>query len=150
MKPTLADLSPRYQAQVAAQLYAMPRPRTVAIQVAEIAPARPKRKRADSGATARFFALLSRDGIVQPTTEHRFVPDRRWRFDFAWIAQKVALEVEGGVWTGGRHTRGAGFLGDCEKYNRGAVEGWAILRVTPSALCSRETIELIRRALKSP
>jgi hypothetical protein len=31
-----------------------------------------------------------------------------------------------------------------------SVEGWAILRVTPSALCGCETIELIRRALKSP
>jgi hypothetical protein len=147
-KPTLADLSPRYQAQVAAQLYATPRPRTVAIQVAEIAPARPKRKRADSGATARFFRLLSITGIVQPTPEHRFHCARRWRFDYAWTAHYVALEVEGGVWSEGRHTRGSGFVGDMEKYNEAALAGWRVLRCVPRELCSHKTVEMVRRALK--
>jgi hypothetical protein len=56
----------------------------------------------------------------------------------------VALEVEGGVWTGGRHTRGAGFLKDVEKYNRAAVLGWRLLRVTPDKLVSFGTFEMLR------
>lgn len=41
--------------------------------------------------------------------EHRFHPARRWRFDFAWPELLFAVEVEGGIWTGGRHNRGSGF-----------------------------------------
>lgn len=66
--------------------------------------------------------------------EYRFDPSRRWRFDYAIPAHKIAIEVEGGVWTQGRHTRPAGFLGDMEKYNAAAVLGWRILRTTPSNL----------------
>jgi hypothetical protein len=55
----------------------------------------------------------------------------------------IALEVEGGVWTRGRHTRGKGFLGDMEKYNAAALGGWCVLRVTPDRL-TRVGIELVR------
>jgi hypothetical protein len=82
-----------------------------------------------------------------PTAEHRFDPERRWRFDYAWPDALVALEVEGGVFTGGRHTRGAGFLKDIEKYNRAAVLGWRVLRTTPKELCMGETIEMIKAAM---
>ena len=41
--------------------------------------------------------------------EFSFHPERRWRFDYAWPALKVALEIHGGVFTNGRHTRGKGF-----------------------------------------
>jgi very-short-patch-repair endonuclease len=63
--------------------------------------------------------------------EYRFDPTRRWRFDFAWPPEDVALEVEGGVWIAGRHSRGAGMVNDMEKYNTAALQGWRILRVTP-------------------
>jgi uncharacterized protein YndB with AHSA1/START domain len=84
---------------------------------------------------------------LTPVAEHRFDPDRRWRFDYAWPDALVALEVEGGVFTGGRHTRGAGFLKDIEKYNRAAVLGWRVLRTTPKELCMGETIEMIKAAM---
>ena len=61
--------------------------------------------------------------------EYRFDPVRRWRFDFAWPKSKVAVEIEGGVWTQGRHTRGAGYLADLEKYNTAAVAGWLVIRL---------------------
>ena len=69
---------------------------------------------------------------LHPTTEHRFAPPRRWRFDVAFPDRKLAVEIEGGVWTKGRHTRPGGFLADCEKYNRAAVLGWRLLRFTPA------------------
>jgi hypothetical protein len=59
----------------------------------------------------------------------------------------VALEVEGGAWSGGRHTRGAGFLGDMEKYNAAAILGWCVLRCTPQQLLRAPLGETIRAAL---
>lgn len=73
-------------------------------------------------------------GLPCPDDEHRFHPVRRWRFDIAWTKQKVALEVEGGVWTKGRHTRGTGFIRDIEKYNTAAALGWVVLRCIPEWL----------------
>lgn len=80
--------------------------------------------------------------------EYRFNNERRWRFDYAWPDAGIALEVEGGVWSRGRHTRGAGFLKDCEKYNDAAVRGWIVIRVTPDTLCTPETIALLKRAME--
>ncbi len=71
--------------------------------------------------------------------EHRFHSIRRWRFDFAHLKHKVAIEIEGGIWTKGRHTRGKGYLKDCEKYNEAQILGWKVLRYAPT-----QTGEMIR------
>lgn len=47
-RPTLGDLSPKFQAQAVAQLHAAVRPRTIAIQPADAAPAK-KRLRQNAG-----------------------------------------------------------------------------------------------------
>lgn len=83
-----------------------------------------------------------------PLTEHRFHPTRKWRFDYAWEDHRVALEVEGGVWVGGRHTSGAGFVKDMEKYNEAACLGWRIIRCQPRELCTSKTVDNIKRALQ--
>lgn len=85
--------------------------------------------------------------VPVPVKEYRFHPDRKWRMDYAWPSEKLALEVEGGVWTGGRHTRPQGFLGDMEKYNAAASMGWRILRATPKTLLTSATIELIKKSI---
>jgi hypothetical protein len=64
-------------------------------------------------------------GLPEPECEYRFARPRQWRFDFAWPALLLAVEVEGGSWNGGRHTSGAGFAADCEKYNEATLRGWA-------------------------
>lgn len=85
-------------------------------------------------------------GIPEPELEHRFHPVRRWRFDYAWPDLRIALELEGGVWTRGRHTRGSGFVADLEKYNEAALGGWLLLRVTPRQLWS-DAPALVLRAI---
>lgn len=65
-----------------------------------------------------------------PVGEHEFHPARAWRFDLAFVAEKVAVEFEGGVWTGGRHTRGTGYSADIEKYNAASLMGWRVIRCT--------------------
>ena len=79
--------------------------------------------------------------------EFRFHPVRRWRFDFAWKDHKVALEVEGGIWKGGRHTNPKGFIADCEKYNAATVLGWKVLRVTSSQIKSGQMIDWVKALL---
>ena len=71
-------------------------------------------------------------GYLLPEREYKFHPERKWRFDFAWPEKMIAIECEGGIWSGGRHTRGIGFINDCEKYNEATILGWRILRVTTS------------------
>ena len=60
--------------------------------------------------------------------EFRFHPVRRWRFDYAIPEALVAIEVEGGIYAGGRHVRGAGYEKDCQKYNEAQLLGWIVLR----------------------
>lgn len=86
---------------------------------------------------------------LRPEVEWTFSPGRRWRFDFAFLPEKIAAEVEGGHWSGGRHTRGAGFEADCEKYNSAALLGWSVLRFTPSMVESGEAVRLIEQALRT-
>jgi very-short-patch-repair endonuclease len=69
--------------------------------------------------------------------------------DYAWPEYKVALEIEGGVWTGGRHSNPSGFVGDMEKYNALACAGWRLIRIEPKGLLKASTVELIRAALSA-
>ena len=68
--------------------------------------------------------------IPAPVREYRFDAVRRWRFDFAWPAERVAVEIEGILYgDGGRHQRPKGFLADCEKYEAALAQGWRVYRV---------------------
>lgn len=60
--------------------------------------------------------------------EFKFCVDRKWRADFHIIGHMLLVEVEGGIWSGGRHTRGKGYLGDMEKYNAAVASGYRVLR----------------------
>ena len=95
-----------------------------------------------------FLLLLDREGLPAPVTEYTFALPRRWRFDYAWPCERDALEVEGGVFIGGRHSRGVGQMRDMEKYNRAVLLGWRVLRVVPRDLCARATADLLRQALR--
>lgn len=66
--------------------------------------------------------------------EHRFAPPRKWRFDAAHLPSKVAIEIEGGIWSRGRHVRGPGFEADAEKYNAAQAMGWLVFRLTAGML----------------
>lgn len=96
-----------------------------------------------------FTVLCSSDLKVECVKEHKFHPTRKWRFDYAIPAHKIAIEVEGGVWTGGRHTSPKGFLNDMEKYNTATVMGWRVLRCIPDELCTNATLDLIRKTVQN-
>jgi hypothetical protein len=83
-----------------------------------------------------------------PACEYRFHPTRKWRLDYAFPVQKLAVEVEGGVFIQGRHSRGAGMVKDMEKYNTLAVGGWRLLRVTPKQVTDGTALNLVEQALQ--
>lgn len=97
--------------------------------------------------TLLFLKLLEDRGLPFPQLEYKFHKDRKWRADYAWPQHGVILEVEGAIWAMGRHTRGSGFIKDMEKYNAAALLGFKLLRVTPQALCTAKTIEMIEKIL---
>lgn len=65
-----------------------------------------------------------------------------------WPRSKVAVELEGGIWVMGRHTRGAGFEKDCEKMNWAALHGWRVFRFTPGMIKSGVALATVEDALK--
>jgi very-short-patch-repair endonuclease len=97
-----------------------------------------------------FLALLAMRKLPEPVQEFKFHPSRKWRMDFAWPDQRIALEVEGGIWSGGRHTRGKGYLADMEKYNEATLMGFKLLRVTPQQMDNGDAVELVERLFTKP
>ena len=79
-----------------------------------------------------FQTLCVVYGIEQPQTEYRFCEERRFRFDFAFVSARLAIEIDGGTWApgGGRHAKDA----DREKRNIAAAMGWRLLAFSPAML----------------
>lgn len=81
------------------------------------------------------LAILLKHHGIPFAREVRFHKIRRWRFDFVICPiRKIAVEVEGGTFTGGRHTRPIGYAADLEKYNTAALMGWSVLRYTTAQI----------------
>ena len=95
-----------------------------------------------------MLAQIRTAGLPEPEQEYRFHPSRKWRFDFAWPDLLLAVEVEGGTWARGRHTRGKGFRGDCIKYGEALILGWQVLRATGDMIEDGTAIEMLVRAFE--
>lgn len=103
-------------------------------------------------AEALLFQLRA-VGIDAPESEYRFHPNRKWRFDFAYLADRVAIEIDGGNYMArmtkrgpvavGRHTKGD----DYEKLNEAVIFGWRVLRFTPEQVKNGYALNTIERAL---
>ena len=73
---------------------------------------------------AFLIAWNSRFPQYPPTTQHRFVPKRLYRFDFAWLHCKVAVEIQG---RGPGHDSMQGVTKDNIKQNLAVQFGWRVL-----------------------
>lgn len=111
-----------------------------------------------------FIAYVKQELKLDVVCELQFHTSRKWRFDYAIPAHKIAIEVEGGAFKsrtfvnkkgkeittiGGRHNSGTGFINDMEKYNAGTTLGWRILRVTPENLLKQNTLDLISQIINN-
>lgn len=95
---------------------------------------------------AKHIKYLS---LPAPEREYAFIKGRRFRADFAWPEQRLLVEVEGGIWANGRHTRGKGYEIDCEKYNLAALNGFTVLRYTPKMVGSGIAVNDIKFYLEN-
>lgn len=109
-----------------------------------------KAKQADKAAlfVAEWQRLFPKE--QPPVREFIFHPTRKWRLDVSWPDALVAVEIDGGTWSGGRHTRGKGFQEDCHKVNAAVALGWHVFRFTPTMLTSDPLgcLGLVRQALR--
>jgi len=95
----------------------------------------------------QFYLLHKAEGFPLPEMEYKFYPKRKWRADFAWPYDGLLCEVEGGVWTKGRHITGKGFTDDCEKYNTASIIGYRLIRVVNEHIYSGQALKWIIEAL---
>lgn len=82
--------------------------------------------------------------------EWKFWPTRKFSFDRAWPGEKLAVEIEGGIWRrgGGAHSHPTSIMRDIEKYNAAVLLGWRVLRFSDYHLKSPYFLECIETALK--
>lgn len=88
------------------------------------------------------------EGLPEPERQFRFHPTRRWRADFCWTRERLLVEVDGGIWTEGRHTRGSGYEEDCRKLNAAAGQGYWVMRFSTGMVRSGEAIRAIAEWFK--
>jgi hypothetical protein len=115
----------------------------------------PAGKRARPPALPKIVQQLLERGLPVPEEEYQFAIalGRKWRFDYAWPAQRIAFEQEGAAFgraitgqdgktyrLGGRHNTGQGMSADALKYNRAAILGWCVIRATTTMIRDGEAI----------
>lgn len=97
--------------------------------------------------TLDFPTLWRAHDARTPQPEYHFHPTRRWRFDYAFVAERVAVELDGGQWreNGGRHNRDT----DRAKLNEAAALGWIVLRFSNQQWADdpHGCVVLVQRAL---
>jgi very-short-patch-repair endonuclease len=96
---------------------------------------------------ATFALQVRAHRLPPPKREFKFHPKRNWRFDFAWPEYMLAVEIEGGTGSNGRHVRPAGFREDCKKYNAAALLGWTVLRGDAVMVKTALLLDTVRDAL---
>ena len=88
-------------------------------------------------------------GLPPAVREFPFALPRKFRFDFAWLEERIAVEIEGGTRRNGRHNRHDGFSRDCEKYNLAARDGWKVFRFTGEMVQDGEAVNFVKSVFEN-
>lgn len=98
---------------------------------------------------AMFEQQLSLFFVPAPAKELMFAKSlgRRWKFDYAWPDELIAVEYEG-IWGSGssRHTSKTGYEEDCVKYNTAQLLGWRVIRITARMVDDGRALVFVRQA----
>lgn len=86
--------------------------------------------------------------LPEPRIQYNLFGDRR-RFDFAWPdgARRLAVEVQGGTFSGGAHVRGVRYRQDVEKHNDAVLLGWRVFWFTSGMIDDETALNTLRKVL---
>ena len=111
-------------------------------------PAKPAKKGLRSKLEENLVAQLDRMELPEYVSDYRWHSTRQWKWDIAFVDQKIAVEVDGARRDGkGDHQTEKGMTNDCQKQCNGALWGWTVIRVTATMVKSGEAAEMILRLL---
>ncbi len=131
-------------------------------------------KKSEKTRWVEHFDLQLRDRGLVPSKEHRFHPERMWRFDYAFIDRKIAIEIDGGsfgrvvichqckqpvkrflksggtmlIREGSGHNTGPALNRDHEKFNEAARMGWFVYHFTPERIKDHTAINFVVSLMK--
>ena len=95
-----------------------------------------------------IVAWLREHKIPPPEVEYEYAKPRRFRADYAWVEQRLLLEVEGGIYTRQAHGSISGILNDIERSQQAAMNGYRVFKVQPDDLLRTDTARMIQVALE--
>jgi very-short-patch-repair endonuclease len=95
----------------------------------------------------KFEEMWKSLGGPDLSPEFRFHKERKWRFDYCHERTRVAIELDGGIFSKGRHTTAKGFQGDCDKFNAAAEDGFYVFRLA-TGMVTQERVETIIRTIR--
>lgn len=82
--------------------------------------------------------------------QYPFLSGRKFRADFAFPEQMLLIEVDGGLYIQGGHSRGAARESDLERDALAMLAGWRTLRVSPRHVKDGRAIAWIAELLEKP
>jgi hypothetical protein len=106
-----------------------------------------KAEQIDHEAEYRFGAIASGGAGKGLRGRLKDMGLKDWRADFHIIGHMLLVEVEGGAWTGGRHTTGVGFSNDLAKYDAAMRLGFTVYRCSPEMVKKGHAIETIKQLI---
>jgi hypothetical protein len=89
--------------------------------------------------------------LKMPTPIREFIPipGRKLRFDFGFPDWRLLVEVQGAVWTKGKHGRGSGIIQDQDKLNLATLNGFFCLQFSVNHVEDGRAVKVIAQALKT-
>jgi len=121
------------------------------------APARRKPRTVKRDYKQEFLNQLKLYGLPLPTygqgcelPELTFAPPRRWRFDWAYRQERIAIEYQGGNYTGrGGHNTVKGLRNDYEKFTEAALRDWLLILIDSGSVRDGRAMQWVARALNA-
>lgn len=95
-----------------------------------------------------LFWQIKVANLPLPERHVKLIPGRQFEHDFVWRKQKIAVEVQGGIWIQSGHSTGQGILRDCEKLNLVVLQGYKPLLVTKQMIADGRALNYIEELLK--
>ena len=95
-----------------------------------------------------FAMQLDAVGLDGYVREYQAIPGRRFRFDFCWVKERLAVEIQGGTYSRGAHARPLGIKRDYEKGNLAVQFGWKVLQFDADMVKSGQALDFTEKMLR--